>query len=398
MTYTKLDKSNLKKEIGILEIERHPPVLVTFCKIFKTKETNVTVFTTKKIFDRIKIQLKNLDEYKFVIKPERQKPSSFLKKVKKYCNKNIDLLFVNTIHETIFDLARYLNFNPKCRKVLTIHHVNAWLKPNLIFKPKKIIGTVNTNLSLPLIKFILPRYDGINVIYSPLKDYIKKNLDIKKKIFTFPSSIFELEHITKKDLDMVTIVVPGLIQKHRKNFEIIIPVFKNLFNLHSNKIKVFILGRAVDSYGQNIQKEFENLKKRGYNIVTYDHFVKEKTFQKVIRESDIILAPIRIESKADNEIKEYYGKTVGSGIIYNAIKFTKPIIVPSEFIMLKELETSTLKYDDFYELEKILTDYIKKPEIRKKLSFEAVKNAKNFSLGKLQEYFKDEALEWLKGP
>jgi len=396
MIYTKLEKSNSKKEIGILEIERHPPVLATFCKIFKTKETNVTIFTTKKIFDRIKIQLNNLDEFKFIIKLDKQKPSAFLKKAEKYCNKNIDLLFVNTIHETIFDLARYLNFNPKCRKVLTIHHVNAWLKPRLIFKPNKIIGTANTNLSLPLIKVILPRYDGINVIYSPLKDYIQKNLDYKKKIFTFPSSIFEVEQITKKDSDAVTIVVPGLIQKHRKKFEIILPVLKNLFKTYGNKIKVYILGRAVDSYGRNIQKEFEEFKKRGYNIVTYHHFVEEKTFHRVIKESDIILAPIRIESKADNEIKEYYGKTVGSGIIYNAIKFTKPIIVPSEFKMLKELETSTLKYDNFNELEKILTDYIEKPNVRKKLSFEAIKNAKNFSLEKLQDCFKDEALEWLK--
>ncbi len=386
------------KEIGILEIERHPPVLASFSKIFKTEKTNVTIFTTNKILERIKVQIKNLDDYKIITKNEKQTNFSFLKKVQDYCDKNIDLLFVNTIHETILDLPFYLNFNPKCKKILTIHHANAWLNPKIVFKPKKMIKTIDTNLSSALIKLILPKYDAINVIYPPIKKYIQNNFDYTKKIFTFPSSIFEEENIKfdkNNEKSKINIVIPGLIQKHRKDFETVLPVIEEIFDTYNERTKLYLLGRAVDSYGKNIQRKFEKLKEKGKNIVTFNHFIEEKKFFNIIKKSDIILAPIRIKSKADSEIIEYYGKTVGSGVMYNSIMFAKPIITPDKFKMIKELETSTLKYNNSEKLKNILSEYIENPELRKKLNREAIINAKKFSLNNLQNYFKKDLLTWL---
>jgi glycosyltransferase involved in cell wall biosynthesis len=386
-------------EIGILEIQRHTPVLYTFCRICKTKNTNVTIFTTKELFIRLEKYLKNKQDYDVVLKRRHENKHAFLKRVEHICNQKIDLLFINTIHETILDLANYLSFNPKSKMILTVHHVNSWLKPRLVFNIKHIIRTINTNFSSILIsKFIFPKFDAINVIYHPLKDYIQTNTDFEKEVFTIPTSIFE-NHVIKgrpRENEKLVIVIPGLIQEHRKDYTAIFPAFKKLFEQYNEKIRLYILGFPVERFGRQVYRKFKDMKQKQYDVVIFDKFIPDDIFYSILKQSDIILAPIRIKSRADGEIEEIYGKTVGSGVVYNSILYAKPIIVPAEFNMLPELKTSTLNYTNSMNLEKIIKELISKPKKLQQLKKEAFTNSQKFSLKNLQDYFEREILTWAK--
>ena len=138
------------------------------------------------------------------------------------------------------------------------------------------------------------------------------------------------------------------------------------------------------------------MKKKGYKVLVFDSFVPDDTFDMILNKSDIILTPIRIKTRADSDIVEEYGKTVGSGVVYNAIQYAKPILVPSDFIMLKELDSSTLKYENSKELVTIINEFLSNPEKLKKLKLEASKNAHKFSLKNLQDYFEKNVLCWLQ--
>ena len=108
----------------------------------------------------------------------------------------------------------------------------------------------------------------------------------------------------------------------------------------------------------------------------------------------MIHAPIRIKTRGNVYNEETYGVTVGSGVIYNAIQYAKPIIVPAEFNMLSELRSSTLTYANSKELEDIITELITRPEKLEKLKKEAYINAEKFSLKNLQDYFEQNVLHW----
>ena len=103
------------KEIGILEYHYHSIYLVTLAKVCNTKNTHVTLFTTKEIFSLIKTHLENKEQYTIIIKEDKESIGSFLKKVERVCDEKIDLLFINTIQESLKDLPHYLNFKPKCK-------------------------------------------------------------------------------------------------------------------------------------------------------------------------------------------------------------------------------------------------------------------------------------------
>jgi len=387
-------------EIGIFEIRRHIPILYTFSRICKTSNTNVTIFTTKELYLRLETYLsdKNKKNYDIILKEDNETFHSFVKRVETICNKKIDVLFINTIHETLLDLVCYLGFNPKSKTILLIHHVNAWLKPRLIFVIKHPIRTVDTNLASMLIRrFILNKFDAINVIYHPLKEYIRANTNYEKKIFTLPTSVFENDKTMKKreNVKKLKIVIPGLIQEHRKDYDTVFPAFKTLFEHHKEKIKLCIPGLPVGRFGRQIYDKFKEMEKKGYDVEIFDHFVPDDTFDDILTRSDIILAPIRIKTRADGEIEEIYGKTVGSGVVFNAIQYAKPIIVPAEFNMLPELESSTLRYSDSVELENIMEKLMSNPEKLQELKREALTNSQKFSLKNLQDYFEKNILKWL---
>lgn len=71
------------KNIGILELHFHMKFLYSMMKICKTKNSNVIVFTTKKIFSGIETYLKNKSEYEIILKEDDESINSFLKKSRK---------------------------------------------------------------------------------------------------------------------------------------------------------------------------------------------------------------------------------------------------------------------------------------------------------------------------
>lgn len=394
-----ISSSTFPSEIGILEIRRHVPVLYTFCKICKTPETKVTIFTTKDLYLRLTTYLKDTEQYNFVIKDEKESIKSFLKRVETYCNEKIDVLFVNTIHETFLDLFCYLRFDPKCKKILVVHHVNAWIRPKLVFNPLHPIRTADTNAATLLIKqFIFPKFDAINVIYHPLKTFIKENTNYEKNVFTIPTSIFEDTYEDKgsKINNEIKVVIPGLVQKHRKDYSPVFSAFENLFSNYKGLIELAIPGLPVGKFGKQVYEKFSQMKKEGNEVEIFDKFVPDDIFNKLLIDCDIILAPIRIKTRADGDIEEIYGRTVGSGVIYNAIQYAKPIIVPKDFVMLPELETSTLTYSGEKELEQQITNLINNPDKIIQLKKEAYQNAQKFSLKNLQTYFLNEVLPKIK--
>ena len=64
--------------------------------------------------------------------------------------------------------------------------------------------------------------------------------------------------------------------------------------------------------------------------------------------------------------------------------------------MIKEINGSTLNYDNSKDLEMTLTEYIKNRKKLEDLENEAYKNSKYFSLVSIQKYFTIELLDKLE--
>jgi hypothetical protein len=365
-------------------------------RVCKTKNTNVTVFTKKTIYLRIMHYIEDETKYNFVLMGENESINSFLNRVEKICNEKIDILFVNTIQTSLNDIPHYFRFNPKSKMILTVHTTNHWLKYKFALGIRNIFKTIDANLSLYFIrKKVLPKFDAINVIYYPLKSYIKQNTEYKKPIFTIPYAYSEEKTSGISKDGKIRIVIPGRVEEYRRDYTLALDVFEKLFKKFGTKIVLYLAGRPYEVHGTRIIEKCERLKENGYNIIFFKEFIPEKEYHKILLESDLIFSPLKTEKIAPNGIKEIYGTTEASTVPFESIQHSKPLIVPKDFKVINELKSSTLQYDSAEELENIITELIKDKDKLEKLEKEAYKNSKHFSLDLLQEYFENDILKTL---
>lgn len=376
------------KNIAILELHFHIKFLYTTMRIAKQKDTKVTVFTTEKIHKRLITYLKNDKSYEFVLKKDSESKSSYLNRVEKICNEKIDLLLVNTIQLSCINVPAYIGFNPKCKKILTLHILNHWLVKKIAIG-KNIPRSLDVTLCMFLVrKFIIPKYDGLNVVYAPLKEYIRNNTYYQKPIYTLPFNFYdEKKQIepTKKD-KKINFVIPGLIETYRRDYDFALDVFAKLFEDFNERINLTILGKPVGPGGKRIIQRCKGLKDQGYNISYSEKFIEENDYNQALRNSDIIFSPLKVVTKRNTGIVEIYGKTEGSALPFEAIQFARPLIVPKEF-NIDDLKSSSLQYKNKQELEKILKNIINKEISIDELSKNAELNSKKYSLEILQKYF-----------
>jgi hypothetical protein len=367
--------------------------MIRICKI---KDTNIIIFTTKDLLSRLEKYLGTKDQYEIVLKNDDEGLQSFLKRVEKICNERVDLLFVNTIQVTNYYLPRFLGFKPKCKTIMTVHIANAWFKQRFVFNLKKPIISLDTNVSSIIVKFlILPKFDAINVIYPPIKDYILNETNYKKEIFTLPFNFYENNLKADKTNKRIKFVVPGQIEEHRREYKFVLDAFEHLFKDFNEDIDLYLLGYPVGNYGKSILRRCEDMKNKGYNIFTFNSFIPEEQYNEIISDSDFIIAPIKIKSRGWGEIQEIYGLTKASAVVFEAIQYAKPLVVPNEFKIIKELENSTIKYIDSKDLENKLKDCIVNKNRIQDLKKVALKSSKYYSLPILQEYFKNKILNKL---
>jgi len=382
------------KHIGLLEYHYHSMFLYTMARICKTKDTNVTLFTTNKIFSLMEKHLEMKDQYNVVLKEEDESINSFLKRVERICNEKIDLLFVNTIQETCKDLPHYFRFKPSCKMILTIHNVNAFLNKKITINIKKPFRTLDTILSSIIIqRIVLPKFNGI-VVYPSIKDYIVVNKMYSKEVFTLPFTFYDETKSRKVDKQdkKIRFVVAGAIEKQRRDYDLVLDTFEKLFKKLPNDISLCLLGGPIGSYGQQIIRRCKKIKEKGHNIQFFEEFVPEEIFSKILMESTLILSPAKLETRGLGVIKETYGVSKASGPLSEAIQNAKPSIVPSELNIMKELRSSTLKYDSQEKLEDVIENLVVDRKKLEDIKKEACKNSKDFSLDTLQKYFTNKIL------
>jgi hypothetical protein len=296
-------------------------------------------------------------------------------------------------------LLPFRHLQSQKKMILTIHHVNTWLKQKIVFKPFHLLLTIETNIASILIKtLILKNYDALNVIYRPLKDYIETQTTYQKPVFTLPTSYYDpnTEFTTEqKQPGTLKVIIPGLIQEQRKNYTPVLNALQILPENYLKSLEICIPGLPVERFGRKVHQQFKVLQQNGAHIILFNEFVPDDLFDQLHKESDIIICPIRIQTRSDNLTTEAYGSTVGSGVIYNGIQYIKPLIVPQEFNNLPELATSTLTYKNGEELATLFKDLIDHPEKLKNLKKEAKHNAEKFSLTNLQKYVKQTMIPWI---
>ena len=367
-------------KIGIVEILYHQVFLYSLASVAKESGADVTIFTTKKLYNLLiplfKDKIKNC---RWVIKREDESRTSFLKRIEGIANKEIDLLFVNTIQGN--SCYQFYSFNPKCKSILVTGRVTEWFgdKFKLIsFNPKSLL---NYNLQCILRKKILTKYDAVIVHTETLKDYALAN-GYMKDIFVLPFTIYNGITSLKKIGKKLKFVVAGSIAKHRRDYDGLLKVFEEIWNHGHKDVCLTVLGRPGGEYGERIISRCRLIKEQGFDIQFYNEYIPEEIFNREIMSSDLIVNPIRL--------KNYRYGLYTAGLV-EVIMHAKPGIYPTDYIVPKKLLSSSLFYDGIDKLDNLIEHNFlnNNRRILEKLSKNAKENSEKYSLKEITITFKN---------
>ena len=200
-------------------------------------------------------------------------------------------------------------------------------------------------------------YICLNDLYR--EEYVlEKRLIHPDKIFPcFPFTMCDFVNTElKPDTKTLNIVIPGSIDRRRRDYEVVISAIKKALPYLTNPIKIHLLGKPIGSYGADVISKFKQLECDNFKMYSFEGFVSQEEFDKIIVESDFLICPLIVENQF-RIYKEIYGKSKSCGGIYDMVTNGKLTIFPTTFFVDKEMKKNIDYYDSSESLSKILTEY-----------------------------------------
>jgi hypothetical protein len=308
--------------------------------------------------------------------------------------KSVNQCGLDKIYMITFEkhFKEFYSFDFNSQVNIFIHNVDEWFHADVkyilyhIFKNissfnefiyRTKVNIIYKNYRQKIIKKLLNTGGRFLVLNSFLRNELIKFLP-ESKIDIIPFSIYNDSLVDKSQNNkLLKICIPGMVSEIRRDYYAIINLISNNLDFFSKNIEFEFLGGVANKEGgQNIIKEVKNLIDKGAKIICYDQqLVPVGMFDERLTHNDIILGNIIVS--VDKYSK--YGKTKETGIPFTMIRAAKPGILPIDYNVINELESSTIRFRDYKELLDILINLVNHRDNLLSLKQEALKNSLKFT-------------------
>lgn len=313
-------------------------------------------------------------------------PGKFSKQIFSiFKSNNYDLVVLNSVDSRHLIISIILMFFKPARILVNLHDIHNF------FKIKRSIS-IRTNIRAVGKKSLMLLTDGYIVNAEAMKTYMIKKQFTQKPIFWLPPVFYEPPLRYKNPTSVHTIVVPGSIDKRRRNYHLTLQVIQEMLDRQVS-VKWIFAGRPMEDYGAEIIEKAKELNAIGANILCYQEAIPENEFQQIIAACSLILSPLVSSTTIHDNIGEVYGESKGSGNVYDAIRHAKPLIIPSAVTVPKEIRSGCIIYQSKDNLAERLLEILTHDEVLYYYTLKAEENARIFSKERIKNMFKAALLE-----
>lgn len=367
-------------KVAIFETE-HFEAGYSLIRLFNNGQNEITVFSyaaSKRQFDYLFKD--DQSKISWVTKKEHQSKASFIYTIYQETKKRkIDLLYLNTVSDNFLFYAMLAGSLPKIRIVLTLHMVYNFFSTRSLFNPRRMIRAIGKKMLRRAIK-------EFNVLSPTLLPLLQKKFPAGKKIHQVPGAIFEKNAaaIAEPSPGLFTIVIPGSIDNKRRDYD---QVFKllNLLKQEDIAAEIVLLGSFYGEYGQTILAQCREWAKDHANLRWYEEgVVDQPEFDRVMKMSHFIFTPTVIDTIIADGIEEFYGISISSGNIADAIRHARPLIIPGGLVVDPVLEKGCVRYSGLGDIVSLLKSIRNDQSVYMKLANAAIDNSQQFTIEKVR--------------
>jgi hypothetical protein len=355
--------------IGIIEVSEpnHYSAVNGLIKTYATDRDNqITVYTLPSI--QLALQENGLPQQTQVVTLEHRNSLDKLLK-------SIESVEFDRIHIcTVFDnYAEFVRFKPQAKEIFFhVHHCEEWyndtvqravknLRLNLKYKDQN--RKYHRIVARALVDFLVFRpqrqqivanlsanYQFSLIVHSEKQQATLARYGCQHRVVVFPFAIYEGMADTAVRDQRLRICIPGVITQARRDYLGLFQHLQENADGLRDRICLHLLGYVTDREKTVMDVAIANLIAVGYPVLYHDTFVYGEEFDMAMASCDVLLNN-QVISKNTTEV---YGQTKESGMIFNMLRAAKPGLLPSQYSMATEFNDSTLFFDDYGQLVKII--------------------------------------------
>lgn len=381
----------MEKNIGVLEISEptHYSAVNGLVKSYAyDKSLTIYVFTIDKIANALKEN--GLPENaRLIIYSEQDNLKAFFKKMETY---QFDKFHLCTVTE---HYPLYLRFTPQCKELFFhVHNVETWFNDSNLLRFRVLVeelkgSTVKVSPVKKIGRFLMEivfkgyRQNILKKLYSYNHRFIVYSSGVKHflakfvpadKITVFPFAIYENMYDNSVSNSTLRICVPGIVTNARRDYNSLFRILSENADKLNGKLTVDLLG-FIPKPELHLVDTIKTLQSKGIEILYYLEFVFGEKYDRPLSYADIILGNLRVERSSTQK----YGQTKESGTVYNMVRGAKPGLLPKNYPLDEEFSNSTLLFEDYDQLGKMIVQLVNDQVEIDRLKQQAKINSEQFS-------------------
>jgi hypothetical protein len=367
----------LMAQIGFFTPQHHSFYLYYLSRIGIESAHDVRVYAPSDVHNSIESLYtdEEYDSIKWIIADEMRSVDKFFQRVET-ASKDIDLLWTVLAWGTGRVPPNLLEFDPDPVHVAGITNLNDWTCnpfPDRVYDLIKRgtpllrqyvetdrIDTLFDHLRYLMQPGIIETFDAVHIEYPPMHRFFQNQVDWNVDVFEFPPIVFEesslptVEQTTKK-----RIAVPGRISQNVRNIDQVLTAMERVFEHYSGNVILDFVGRLTGDY-ESALKRIEMLQNQGYDVRYREEWIPYDEFAAALRAADIIINPLHVRRTISHPFRAdmWTGRTNGTGIIFDALRYARPLVVPELFSVDERLRPFTETYDNIDHLVKIVLELL----------------------------------------
>jgi hypothetical protein len=364
---------------GIFELE-HFEGAYPVIQLFDMPANQLVIFTDTDTYGRFADLFKeDVKRFQWEILDSTAGKWRFFHQLYKAAKKHqLDIFYLNTISNNHLFYAWVIGALRIARVVITVHDINCLFKSRWSFRLRQMMHHIG---KMALIK----RVSEYNVVSDTMIDYLRETTGGQMQIHNVPGAVFESEQHALTIDDHLHLVVPGSLDKKRRDywqtFELLKAAEAKQLRLH-----ITLLGGHSDAYGKAIIQQAAAMKTQYAKITVYDtRIVHQDEFDIQLNKAHFIYIPSVIDTAICYAIPETYGLTKSSGNMFDVIKHARPFIAPQALRISTTLESSCFRYTSIEHLVNFLAEMMQNKVSYAAWEQQALVNSREYTIAKVRE-------------
>lgn len=363
---------------GIFEME-HFEGAYPVIQLFDMPANQLVIFTDAETYQRFADLFKqDVNRFQWEVLDNTRGKWRFFRQLYKAAQKHkLDIFYLNTISNNHLFYAWVLGLLRVPRVVITVHDINCLFKSNWALKLRPLFHHIGK-------KALIKRVKEFNVVSDTMVDYLRKTTNGQNQIHNIPGAVFESEQHALTISDHIHLVVPGSLDKKRRDYHQVFALLKAAEEKQL-PLHVTLLGGYMDDYGKAIIKRAKKFVLKYARVTVYDtRLVHQDEFDKQLNAAHFVFIPSVIDTAICFSIPEVYGLTKSSGNMFDVIKHARPFITPQSLRISTTLQSSCFRYNSIDDLTGFLQSMMLHKDEYANWQQRALTNSKEYTIAKVR--------------